>query len=161
MDWVVWPVLKVSCDTKKLDALIKRIAKINGKEIEIGFFPEDRYGPENGNLSVAQVAYYNEFGTSLNPTRPFMAETFESPTNQFHIANEFKKLALDLLKNGRGTNRLLKQVGEMVKDMMQVSIDDYPGSNSQKTIERKGGRNDPLFDTGKMLKSVKFKFKEA
>ncbi len=154
-------MLKVTCDTKKLDALIKRVAKVDGTEIEIGFFPEDRYGPENNNLPVAQVAYFNEFGTSLNPTRPFMAQTFEDRNNQFHIAREFKKLAVDLLSNGRGTRRLLKQVGQMVKEMMQVSIDDYPGSNSQATIDRKGGRNDPLLDTGKMLESVKFKFKEA
>lgn len=142
-------------EKRKLDALIKRVSQFDGTEVEVGFFEEDKYGPENGNLQVATVAYYNEFGTTLNPTRPFMQEMFGDAMNQLHMAWEVKRIFLSLLSNGRAVHRLTQELGQMLVQMMQVSIDDYPGSNSASTILRKGF-NDPLFHTGKMLESVKF-----
>lgn len=145
---------------KRLEALIKRMDGLDGTEVQVGFFEEDRYGPENGNLPVALVAYFNEYGHSIGvqgvPERPFMHETFESRMNLFHIARSMKAVFVAAIHDGRSTDRLLKNTGDMVKDMIQVSIEDYPGSNAPSTIKRKGF-NDPLFLTGKMLNSVKFK----
>lgn len=142
-------------DRRKLDALCKRVPKFNGMEIEVGFFEEDKYGPENGNHYVATVAAYNEFGTTLNPTRPFMQEMFGDAMNQLHMAWGLKKIAMSLLTNGQAVQRLTTQLGQLMVDMMQVSIDDYPGSNSARWATVKGF-NDPLVHTGKMLDSVKF-----
>lgn len=143
-------------ETRKLPALIKRLDKLNGTEVEVGFFEDDKYGPENGNLFVAQVAAYNEFGTETVPQRPFMTETFEGFANQFQMARGIRAVFMNALQDGRRVQGLLKSLGVTVADIMQVSIDDWPGSNSPSTIARKG-KNDPLYDTGKMLESVKFK----
>lgn len=145
----------IKVETRKLEALCKRVSQFNGTEVEIGFFEEDKYGPENGNQYVANVAAYNEFGTTLNPTRPFMQETFGDAMNQLHMAWAFKRIVLSLLTNGRAVPRLLQQLGNDVADMLRVSIEDYPGSNSPRWVRVKGF-NDPLFHTGKMLESVKF-----
>ncbi|KEH08726.1 hypothetical protein QE321_gp160 [Pseudomonas phage SPA01] len=142
-------------DRRRLTSLIKRVEALDGTTVEVGFFPEDRYGSENGNLPVAQVAAYNEFGTTRNPTRPFMAPTFEEFTSQFHYARLMKSTFENVLRDGRQTNTLLKKLGKMVAEQMQVNIDDYPGSNSPAWAAYKGF-NDPLFHTGKMLESVKF-----
>lgn len=143
-------------ETRKLPALIKRLDKLNGTEIEVGFFEYDKYGTENGNLYVAQVAAFNEFGTETVPQRPFMTETFEGFANQLHMARGMKTVFQNVLLNGRQVVQLLKNLGRTTADIMQISIEDYPGSNSPSTIARKG-KNDPLYDTGKMLESVKFK----
>lgn len=142
-------------ERRKLDALCKRVSQFNGTEVEVGFFEEDKYGPENGNLQVATVAYFNEFGTTLNPTRPFMRETFGDAILQLQMAWEMKKVFLALLTDNRRVHGAMVRLGTTVQEMLRVSIAAYPGSNSARWIAVKGF-NDPLFHTGKMLESVKF-----
>lgn len=144
-------------ETKRLSSLIKRVDAINGTQVEVGFW-DDRYGPENDNLPVAQVAAYNNFGTSFNPTRPFMDDTFEDMMYQAYMAREVKHIFTSVLTNGRSTQRLLRELGERIKGLMQLTILEYAadGGNSQRTIEKKG-RDSPLIDTGKMLESVRFR----
>jgi hypothetical protein len=143
-------------ETKRLDSLIKRVNAIDNTEIEVGFW-DDRYGPENDNLPVAQVAAYNNFGTSFNPTRPFMDDTFEDYMYRAYMSREVKNVFTSVLTNGRSTQRLLRELGGKIKELMQLTILEYAadGGNSQRTIEKKG-RDSPLIDTGKMLESVRF-----
>ena len=143
-------------ETRKLPALRKRLEQLDGMEVEVGFFEEDRYGPENENLPVAQVAFYNEFGTVHNPTRPFMAETFEDGLVQTYMRKSIKGIFENVLLNGRAVQRLLRELGDGIAEQMMVRILNYPGSNSRETIERKEGRNTPLRDTEFMMNSVKF-----
>lgn len=148
-------VASASFNLRGLGALIERMKKLDGTEVEVGFFSEDRYGPDNDNLPVATVAAYNEFGTRFNPTRPFMSDTFRDMSNRRLIEKGVRDVAVAAIKDGRSVQRLLKALGSMIGEMIEKSIEDWPGSNSLSTIEKKGF-NDPLFDTGVMLKSVKF-----
>jgi hypothetical protein len=142
----------------KIPALIKRLDKLNGMEVEVGFFEEDRYGPENANLPVATVAAMNEFGTKHNPTRPFMSDTFSDGMNQLFMAREMKRIYLDVIKGGTAAQRLLISLGKLTVELMQVSIQQYAaqGGNSPSTIKKKNGRDTPLIDSGKMIESVRF-----
>lgn len=142
-------------ETRKFPALRKRLAQLDGTEVEIGFFEEDRYGPENENLPVAQVAYYNEFGTVHNPTRPFMEETFGDAMTQKQANKTMKAIFESALTNGRAIPRLLIALGDDFAEAMKTTILHYPGSNSAETIAKKG-RNSPLRDTEFMMNSVKF-----
>lgn len=152
-------VSTVKVEKRGLAALIKRMQQLDGSVVEVGFFEEDRYGPENNNLPVALVAYLNEYGHSLGPQgvpeRPFMHETFGDRMNQFHMARAMRAVYIAAITDGRAVERLLKKLGQMVGDMLEVAIDDYPGHNSPTTIARKG-KDDPLRDTDKMINSVKF-----
>jgi hypothetical protein len=142
----------------KIPALLKRLDKLNGMEVEVGFFEEDRYGPENHNLPVATVAAYNEFGTVHNPQRPFMSDMFSDNMSQLYIARGMKSTFLDVLKGNSASMRLLNDIGRIAAELMKVSIQQYAatGGNSSATIKRKGGRDTPLIDTGKMIESVRF-----
>ena len=142
----------------KIPALLKRLDKLNGTEVEVGFFEEDRYGPENHNLPVATVAAYNEFGTSKNPQRPFMGDAFSEGNNQLIMAKGMKDVFCSLIKGSTATQRLLNTLGRISGELIQVSIQQYAamGGNSVETIRIKGGRDTPLIDTGKMLESVRF-----
>lgn len=146
-------------EMKGLAALIKRMQRLDGAEVEIGFFEEDHYGPENNNLPVALVAYLNEYGHSLGPQgvpeRPFMHETFGDRMAQFHMARAMREVFMAAITDGRAVERLMKKLGRMVGDLLEVAIDDYPGHNSETTIARKG-KDDPLRDTDKMINSVRF-----
>lgn len=142
----------------KIPALLKRLDNLDGMEVEVGFFEEDRYGPENHNLPVATVAAYNEFGTVHNPQRPFMSDAFSENMSQLYMAKGMKAVFLDALQTGRAVNRLLKQLGRITGELIEVSIQQYAaaGGNSAATIKKKGGRDTPLIDTGKMIESVRF-----
>lgn len=141
----------------KIPALLKRLDKLNGVEVDVGFFEEDRYGPENDNLPVATVAAYNEFGTIHNPQRPFMSDTFSDAMSQLYMARGMKAAFLDVLRGGVASMRLVKSLGEIAAELMKVSIQQYAsaGGNSAATIKAKG-KDTPLIDTGKMIESVKF-----
>lgn len=145
-------------DTKKLEAVIRNTSKLDGTEVDVGFFEEDKYGPENNNHQVAQVAFFNERGTLTNPRRPFMATTFNDRDTQNALGTLMSKAFQSSLVDGRQVQRLLKQLGEEAQSRIQKTILTWPGSNSQNTIDRKG-RNSPLRDTEFMLESVKFKLK--
>lgn len=142
----------------KIPALIKRLDKLNGTKLDAGFFEEDRYGPENNNLSVATVAAMNEFGTKFNPTRPFMSDAFSDSMNKLYMARGMKGVFLDVIKGGTAGQRLMNTLGKLTVGMIQYSIQDYAsrGGNSAATIALKKGRDTPLIDSGKMFESVKF-----
>lgn len=142
-------------ETRKLPALIKRLDKLDGTVVDVGFFEEDRYGPENNNLQVATVAYYNEYGTRHNPTRPFMEDTFTSSLGLRYIRSMYKKIFENAILNGRSVTRLVRELGEDIAELMQTTILNYPGSNSPLTVKGKG-KNTPLRDTEFMMHSVKF-----
>lgn len=141
-----------------LKQLTSRLDKLSGTVVEVGFFEEDRYGPENSNLPVATVAAYNEFGTTYNPQRPFMSDAFSSTGNQAIMAKLMKDVYISTMLGGSAAQRLLNILGSTTGDMIQISIAQYAamGGNSSSTIKKKGGRDTPLIDTGKMLESVRF-----
>lgn len=139
----------------KIPALKARLAKLDGAIVDVGFFEEDRYGAENSNLPVATVAAYNEFGTRFNPRRPFMATTFEDGVNQRMLGQKMSLIFKSVMKDGRSTRRLLRDIGDLASDLMKAQIITWPGRNSEATIAIKG-RNAPLMDTEFMLRSVKF-----
>lgn len=145
-------------DTKKLESVIRNTTKLDGTQIDVGFFEEDKYGPENDNLQVAQVAYFNERGTLTNPRRPFMATTFGDRETQDALGKIMSKTFQSSLIDGRQVQRLLKELGSEASDRIRKRILTWPGSNSRATIERKG-KNTPLRDTDIMLESVKFKLR--
>lgn len=145
-------------DKRSLTSLIKRMQAIDHTEVSVGFFEEDQYGPENSNLSVAQVAWYNERGLgNMVPPRPFMRTTFsEAMELQFYAAG-MQAVFADALDKGRGTKRNLKALGQHVVGVMKMTIADWTTpANSERWAAIKGF-NDPLIFTGKMLNSVKFK----
>lgn len=148
----------LKADYSELKKLIKRLDTLEDTRVEAGFFEEDRYGAENDFLQVAQVAYWNERGIGV-PRREFMSPSFLSSENYNWYAN-FISQAVQATMLGLPVNPILKRLGEEIKGVIEVNIDDYPGSNSRAWVAIKGF-DDPLFYTGKMLSSVKYKIKRG
>lgn len=121
-------------------------------------------------VAAAQVAYWNEYGTTRNtvsmasalygeempeqqhiPPRPFFRTMIEkqSPT--------WGRLAQALLKNTKFSSQLtLQGMGLKIAEQLQMSIVNFkdPG-NAESTIERKGFDN-PLLDSHNMVNSVEY-----
>ncbi len=158
--------MKVSVDIKgqkqlkrKMEQITRRFARTG--TVKVGFFPNSTYPPRKGSsepLYVAQVAAWQEYGThDANgkqhiPPRPFMrtmARTY-SPRWGALLASALQVTELD-------SEKALGIVAEKLKDQMVetiVKFDTPP--NADATIEKKGF-DDPLIDSGHMMRSVEAK----
>lgn len=150
-----------SYDKRSLTSLIKRVSSLNGTTVEAGFFEEDRYGPENDNMQVAEVAWLQERGAGREiPSRPFMETSFNRMHADFYARGMYDVM-FDVLGQGRLTNRLLKDLGGLMRDNIKIVIDGWSiPPNSARWAEFKGF-NDPLIFSGKMIQSVKFKVEKV
>ncbi|MBP5789226.1 MAG: hypothetical protein J6W29_03225 [Neisseriaceae bacterium] len=125
--------------------------------VRVGFFEGSKY---DDNTSVAQVARWNEYGTSNAPSRPFMRPAVFEKKQELTalLRSEYKKA----FKDKRNTMEVLKKFGEKVVFEIQNQI--LTGNyvpNAPATIKAKGGRSKPLYDTGLMLNSVSYKAEEV
>lgn len=143
---------------------LRRIAKLDNIELNVGFFENAKY-PDG--TPVAYVAYLNEYG-GHNPPRPFMKRT---------VQRRMKNWARGVAKNIRRADRAsLKRAYEMagqvaVGDVKRTIKDWPPGGNAPSTVRAKArrarsGKNlvpiNPetvLIDTGKMISSVAYEVK--
>ena len=150
--------MKVTKNTAVWDK-IKRDLGRKAPELRIGFFPESSYGSENENLpvaQVAQVAQWNEEGSSDNPPRPFMRVGFGGAMRQGTLDRNIRE-AVEAIALGNSPRAQLTILGPlMVNEMKQSIISWSTPPNSAATIAMKG-KNDPLRDTDTMLNSVDFK----
>ncbi len=150
---------------KKFIEELKRIAK-KSEELEVGFFPVSVYS--NG-LPVAQVAYWQEYGTYNIPVRAFFRTTLQN--EKYNISDAFVK---QLKSSNFDIDLSFKYVGNFLKYSIQAAIEDWSTpANAPITIEggwmknKKSGKifkvegkgfNNPLVWTNKMTESVRWKY---
>lgn len=134
---------------KALEAIAERMG---GGEVAVGFMEGATY-PDG--TPVAAVAYWNEFGSSGTPARPFFRRMIaaESPT----WAPKMAKLAKATNYDG---DKVLALMGEDVKGALQQSINDFQTpALAPSTVEAKGFAK-PLIDTSHMLNSISYEVKK-
>lgn len=151
---------RLKSNTKEWEKLKKRLYRFDSKAFDVGFFRGSKYNSKNNNLQVAEVAWMNDQGTSTNPPRPFLTVDFKGYAEKtFPIKAKQIFLMLMFSKDNRYLKHI-KELGEEYSFALQEFILDYPGSNSLRWIEEKGF-NDPLYHTGKMVESVKYRINKG
>ena len=124
-----------------------------GRSVRVGFLESARYpASENqAGLHVATVAFWNEFGTSNAPARPFFRYT---------IAMKSPKWGSDLAKIAKETGydgeKTLALMGERIKWQIVHSINIWQEPPNAPYTIRKKGFNKPLIETSLMLRSVDY-----
>ena len=134
---------------------LDRAARGGGSSVKVGFFSTARYPKNRGGQSVAEVAYFNEYGTKDIPERPFFRQAIRIARPQL------RKLAAQEMKRANGSARpdrvhdqLLPRAGERFKDIIQQRIEDLrTPPNAPATVAHKGSSN-PLVDEGVMSTAV-------
>jgi hypothetical protein len=101
-------------------------------------------------LSVAQVAFWNEFGTSTSKPRPF----FRLMIRQ-HSGEWGKKLARYLKGAQFDAEVALNKLGMLIAGQLQESIQSWPADNAPLTVAVKGF-NHGLVDSMTMARAVDF-----
>lgn len=118
-------------------------AKKSDTYVEVGLFEPD----------LAQIGYYNEYGTAAAPPRPFVKASVE--LNQGKYEAMMAKTVSKIIKGGSGLD--LESLGnEASEDMSHYATNLKEPANAPSTIKRKGFDN-PLIDTGAMVDSIAYK----
>ena len=142
-------MIKVTTKKPDLEKIKKRLEKrLNAKlQLEVGFFSTAKYSTGE---YVAQVAYWNEYGTTLSPPRPFFRNAIKDKSKEWlELFRETQFKTKDMFKS-------LSIVGTIAKDDIFTSITDLSSPpNAPYTIKKKGSSN-PLIDTGLMRNSVSY-----
>lgn len=154
--------LKVLGGSKAKKALAQIEARFGrAGRVEVGFFPEATYPPRKGAkepLYVAQVALWNENGThdadgkQHAPPRPFMATTVKTYSRDWG-----RLFAAAAQMHAYDAEAALGVVGEKMKDQMVQTIVDFSTPANAPTTIKKKGFDDPLIETGHMMRSVRAK----
>ena len=119
-----------------------------GGEVRVGFLPGNTYPTEDGGLPVAQVAFWNEYGTTKAPPRPFFRNMIED-----QMPTWATKLGAALRLTGNRVSPALEILGADIAGHLRESIDQLQDPPlAPYTIEKKGFAK-PLIDTGVMLRT--------
>lgn len=146
-------------DTRVWDAMKKNLKKGKGVSVNVGFFDE-YYGPENDNLPVAYVAKLQEEGTDKIPMRPFIRAGFmiKNIEKMEWLTPQVKGMISAVALGQMSWNQLYQKLGPVFVEIMKKEIELWHiPMNAPMTIDLKGGVNNPLIDTGKMLDSVEYR----
>ena len=99
-------------------------------------------------MHVATIAAALEYGMSQNHPRPFMQDT---------VAREKKAWTdglVKLVRGGMSVEAALATIGQVMKEDIQTTINDWPADNSESWAAFKGF-NKGLIHTSHLLNSVK------
>lgn len=101
-------------------------------------------------LHVAQVAFWNEFGTSTAPARPFFRGMVSADSPQWgeHLGNYLTSSEFD-------ARQALSLMGVEIRDALSDSITGWPADNSELTQHIKGF-DKGLTDYSVMIRSTDF-----
>lgn len=134
----------------KLRAHIAGMAKklSAGKVLRVGFLETSKYP---GGKNVAQVAYWNEYGTKTAPPRPFFRQTIAANSGAWGA-----ELGGLLKATSGNAAASLDRMGERIKGQVTASIVDFASPQNAPSTVKKKGFNKPLTDTGDMRNAVKY-----
>ena len=135
----------------------------SGAFVKVGFLDKATYTatPGANPVFVAQVAYWNNFGTSRmsadgktivrTPPRPFFSQMIAANSGSWG-----SDLAKILRHNGYNSHAALELMGERMEDQLKAAIVDFNSVPlKESTIARKGNA-DQLKDTKTMLRSISY-----
>lgn len=137
--------------TPEGERFFKQIDELREKEVFIGF--QSGEVTDDRGVDMAQIAMWNELGTSTSPSRPFLRMSVDENASDI---NDMCGKQLKSIAEGGTAEQCLKQVGVFGVSLVQEKI--VSGSyapNAPSTVKKKGS-DKPLIDTGRMRQSVKY-----
>lgn len=135
----------------KLNELKGKLDK--AKKVRVGFLEGATY-PDGTN--VAQVAFWNEYGTDTAPPRPFFRDMIKAKSGTWSAG-----VAVQLKANNMDVGKALDSAGEHIQDQLVESINEFSTpANAAATVAKKGF-NKPLAYKEHMRNSVKYEVKNG
>lgn len=154
---------KLKVDKSGWEKLKKELLKADTHEVQLGWFPENVYGPDNSNLPMAYVARLNEEGHvngfdslvpgAITPPRPFMRVGLSSALRAGANKDDFKDMVEAVLTGKSVLAAMQKTTTNFERTLRKVMLDWDTPRNAPLTIELKGF-DDPLVETSELIANV-------
>ena len=142
---------KVKVIDQGLIARLKQMNELAEHKILVGI-QEGAGSTEDGSATLAEVGYYQEYGTQDIPARPWLSEGIK----RADPAKLLKQIAVDVVEGKRAQVALdragLVAVGAIQEGFTAIAWE----PNAASTIKAKGS-SQPLIDTGRLRQSVSYK----
>lgn len=110
--------------------------------------------------SVADVAMWNEYGTSTSPARPFLRTTLVNNSDEW--ADGFRKMSLAFIQGKGDLETIADKMGVAMQTGILETIDsNMPPPNSVATVRQKVERGmtpRTLIDSGVMRDSISYDY---
>lgn len=144
---------------------MKKNLRKGKSQINIGWFEGQNYGPDNGNLPMAQVAQWVEeghanggiFSGTITPPRPAIRTMF-IPT--IAEADEFAARAIpmiDSVAQGKMTwKKLHEKLAPSILHLFKYTLKSYNIIPNKPVTVKLKGFNDPWVETGALIESARF-----
>jgi len=148
------PVVTKDIDRGYREALRQiDFVKRNKPYVKIGIQSDAGNHPESEDITVADIATFNEFGTINIPPRPFIRDTMDEERAGLlkHTRELYYQMAAGKMTTARALSILGKKITSLIKKKI-TTLREPP--NAPSTIARKGSSN-PLIDTGYMRQKVR------
>ena len=150
--------MKFTVDKRAWLDLKKSFAKAEMYEDQLGWFEDNRYGSDNDNLPMAQVAQWIDEGVASKniPPRDFIRTGLTNDLKRGTNDASFKRI-ITAVANGQDVFKALHKEGDSFRQTLrQVMIDWDTPPNSPTTIELKGF-DDPLIESSELISNVSVK----
>jgi hypothetical protein len=150
---------------RRIDGLIKAAGRTN---VLVGVLRGTGVHPKaEGDQTIAEIAWWDEFGTKLIPERSFLRSTLRE--HKYYREDMKKALRAAILDFRHKSGLLwLKKVGAIAARDIRRRITTGPFKpNAPRTIrakstnEARDNKQKPLIDTGTLRKSIQFQIEGA
>ena len=150
---------KLKVDKSGWNKLKKELLKGSNQEVQVGIVEPTYYGPDNDNLSVAQVWQWQEEGLPAQniPARPAIRVGFMAPIKKGSYDKMFAE-SMQRIAEGKSTfKQEYTKIGVQARVDLKAAVEKWDSPrNVPLTIELKGFDN-PLIDSGLLYDSIDFK----
>lgn len=148
---------KVTSKDNGHDALIRRIGDMKKGAVDVGIFADSGAKDDSPDLTVLEVAIFNEFGLGV-PERSFLRAYVDE--NEKKIKEYIKKFSEMIVAGKITKEQALEQLGlKIVGEIQQRISKGIDPPNAPSTIAKKGSAT-PLVNLGQLRSSVTHKVRK-
>lgn len=154
---------KLKVDKSGWEKLKKELLKAEAYEVQLGWFEENQYGPDNDNLKMAQVAQWNNEGHvngtnslvpgAITPPRPFMSVGLPGAFKAGANKDDFKDMVQAVLAGKSVMSAMKKSTNNFERTLRKVMLNWDTPRNAPLTVELKGF-DDPLVNSSELIANV-------
>jgi len=153
----------------ELDKYLSKISQSIDKSgiLTVGLHPDAQdYNDEGGALgsgevtSVVMIGAIHEFGVGIQPKRPWLSGSIKKEEQA--IEKKIQGALKDVPKNTDGYKIAMGNIGKWTVSRIRKNVETNAiglTPNKPATARRKGG-NQPMVDTGHLLRQVDWKYKD-
>lgn len=147
-------------DKKKVfERVEKNFGEMNGLHVVVGVPEGAEERDEDGPATMAEVAFYNEFGTEHIPERSFLRSTVDENNRKY--VQLYEQLMGAVLEGKISVKKAMGLLGEKAKADVQRKIrSNIPPENAESTIDKKKSTK-TLIDTGQLVQSITYEVRDG